>query len=219
VEYNKALDSHHEFDQRTYMVPLIPHACPPNPPQRIEADKGGYGYFVNLNWIRPWEADGGLLLAQRQTPFDAWMALCRYTPEQETEALRRLEAARNLLSFEILAGLKYRYEKDQTPWYALVKRIESMLTQEDMRESLAVQAWLEKGRQEGIHEGRQEGREEGRQAAAEAILRRALKHFPSVALPAQLPGHLDLVLLTQEIVDAPNESSVRDILRSHGLTA
>ena len=84
-----------------------------------------------------------------------------------------------------------------------------MLTRAELRESLAVQEWLE--------EGREEGRQEGSRAAAEELLRSALRRFPSLTLPAELPAGLDVLQLARDIVAAPDETSARLVVAARGL--
>lgn len=213
LAYNKALDAKSEFLLRTCMVPLVERGCPRNALQLLTRDKGGYVQHLHLNWIRPWEIDAAVLLAQNKPEFDAWTAVFRSTAQQQQEAMRRLRSAPDAMArFKTLGGLRYR-GKEYPFWKAFTERIDQMLTKEDLRESLAVQEWLEEGRKEG----RKQGRQEGNRATAEQWLRTVLARFPGIALPAVLPASADLAKAAREVTFAPDESSARAVLTAHGL--
>jgi hypothetical protein len=216
IEYNKGLDSRLGMPMRTFMVPLIERALPPEPPALVTRRRGGFTLALELEWIRPWEVDAEVLLRQGRPEFDAWTVLCRRTPEQDEEAWRRLRAVRSeAVRYVTLGGLRYR--GNEAEWQLLLERRNRMLTKEDWRESLAVQEWLKEGRQEGRQQGRLEGRDEGRSEAMVGMIRKKIARFPGLRLPDPLPSTLDLAPLAEEIIMAPDEPSLRMVLRSHGL--
>lgn len=96
-----------------------------------------------------------------------------------------------------------------------------MLTRDDLRESLAVQEWLEEGRKEGRaigrEEVRQELREQYRQVEGEILLRRAAVRFPGLHLTHAVPPSVDLLDFAEEIMLARDEAAAHGVLAAHRL--
>lgn len=213
VEYAKRADTKWPYDQRIYMVPLVEVAYPNDAPREIRRDKGDYQGLLKLRWLKPWELDAGRFLRYGETEFAAFTALCDATEEQRQEALRRLcREPGQMARYKSWGGLRYR-ERGTDAWNVLVERIDRMISREDMRESLAVQEWLEEGRTAGLAQGQTEG---GRRTA-EQLLRVALARFERIVLPSPIPDSVDVTALATEVLMANDEAAVRGALRRHGL--
>ena len=74
----------------TYMLPLASHACPKDPPPFGKAVWGGVTVKARLNWIKPWEIDGGVVIERGWPELDPWAILFDLDDEQEDEVMRRL---------------------------------------------------------------------------------------------------------------------------------
>ena len=94
------------------------------------------------------------------SPFAGTRSLDRAVPRLQTlqldETMARLQAqTQGAPLFRILGGMRYR--KNRAEWIALLERMDQMIRPELLRESLAVQEWLEEGRAEGLERGVEKG--------------------------------------------------------------
>lgn len=133
-----------------YVLPLAQHACPKHPPARGTAIWGGVRVDMKLNWIKPWEIDGRVILARGWPELDPWAVLFQLSPEQRDDVMERLNQdgrGQDASLFRLLGGMRYRKSKQE--WIALLERMKQMIRPGMFLESLAVEDWREEGRQEG----------------------------------------------------------------------
>ena len=214
ASYGAALGDKYKMRIRVYPLPMAPQACPKNPPAFGRATWGDVEVVVRLRWIKPWKINASVVLDRRSVPLDAWAVLFERNDVQTDEILARLMTHRDDFgTFRILGGL--RYGNDDSGWEDLVRRIESMLTRDQMRESRAVQEWLQEGRQEG----RQEGEARGTRFALVTFIE---GRFPNLKVRDEVESISDLDLLHSlfsTIVKAPNSAAVLRAIRKAATSA
>jgi len=159
--------------------------------QSASVSWGDVKVSTRLRWILPWTISAEALLAKGSEILDPWVILFQFTDPDLSEALTRLKSRKeDAALFRILGGMRYR--KNRSKWISLLGRIESMISRETMRESLAVQEWLDEGRVEG----RMEGKVEGERSALITLLE---TRFPPLGLDEAIQSINDLDALTKLI--------------------
>jgi hypothetical protein len=151
------------------------------------------------------------VLNRKSPQLDPWAVLFRMTRRQEDEVIARVkDRPQEAGLVRILGGMRYR--KNVGGWNEFVGRLNQMIRREVMRESLAVQEWLEEGRQEGRHEA-------GVQTARSALLAVIEARFPGLGLHDTIGSISDFDLLTALIpvvAKAPDEAAVLRAIRKTG---
>jgi hypothetical protein len=206
ASYGAGVGDKYRMPIRIYPLPMAPHACPARLPQFGRADWGHVQVVARLLWIKPWEIDGRVVLERNSPRLDPWAVLFRLSDVQKDEVIARIkDHPREAGLFRILGGMRYR--KNVRAWNELVGRLNQMISREMMRESLAVQEWLQEGRQEGmLHEARG------------ALLDFIEAKFPSLHMETEIRSISDLSLLhhlRRVVMKAPNAASARSLILDH----
>ncbi len=195
--YGSALGDRYRMPVRMYVLPLAEHTCPRARPEYGRVEWGDVEVATRLRWILPWTIDATLLLLKGSATLDAWVVVFQHTRAQLLEAVGRI-VSRNedAALFRILGALRYR--KEEAEWISILGRIDQMLTRETMRESWAVQEWLDEGRVEGRVEGRLEGE---RRQAQTALLKLLASKFPQIQMDAEIHS-IDAITVLDELFAA-----------------
>ena len=190
---------------KMYVIPLAEFACPKT---AVPMGKGVWGDVTvasRLNWIKPWDIDGRVVLRCGLPDLDPWAVLFNLSRVEEEEVLNRLnEKGRgpDASLFRLLGGMRYRKRKPD--WIALLERMKQMIRPELFLESLAVEDW------------RDEGRQEGRLIEAkDALVTFILARFPKLKIAASIHSSTDLNALRAlipKVAVARDEASIKQLL-------
>ena len=209
ASYGAGLGDRYRMPVRVYALPMARHACPAKTPSFGRAQWGDVLIATRIRWIKPWEMDAGVVLEHNSPTLDPWTVLFRFTDVQLREVGDRLKGRPTDAGlFRILGGMRYR--KNIGEWKRLLERINPMISREMMRESLAVQEWLE--------EGRVEGRDEGRVEEAQLALIEVIKaRFPRLKVREGVESISELSVLNSLIplvAKARDAASIERVLQS-----
>lgn len=201
ASYGAALGDKYKMPIRMFPLPLARRACPSSVPEFGRATYGDVEVTVRLRWIKPWEVDAQVVLEHNSPTLDAWAVLFHRSPVQTDAILRRLQSRpEDAGTFRTLGGMRYR-RVDDVGWKELLRRFDSMITKEQLRESLAVQEWLEEGEQKG----------EVKRVRTDLLAVVEIR-FPKLDIRDEIESISDLNLLNslfRSVVKAPNIAAAR----------
>ena len=210
ASYGSGLGDRYQMPIRVFPLPMAKHACPARPPAFGRAEWGDVQVTARLRWIKPWEIDAGVVLERNSPTLDPWAVLFRMSDVQKNEVITRVkDRPQDAGLVRILGGMRYR--KNVGEWKEFEGRLNQMITREMMRESLAVQEWLEEGRQEGeLKEARF------------ALLTFLDRKYPNLPVRDKIEAIPDLDVLNSlftEVINAPDAATVLDAIQNPGKSA
>ncbi|MBI3210026.1 MAG: Rpn family recombination-promoting nuclease/putative transposase [Candidatus Solibacter usitatus] len=214
------------------VVWMSPRTAPKRFPESVKAIHGGLEVTLKVRSVRAWELPVDKLLASPSPSVWPWVALASSNMDEVLEAGRRIQKEvadprlrRQLLGeISVLGGLRYnRIEFDE-----LLGRFHVFLSEEILKESVAIQMaeerGLEQGLQKGLHQGLNQGLQEGLEAGRLKEARRFLqlylkKRFPAIHASARIREITDLArleALASKVFSAATEAEARKVIARLG---